>query len=185
VYDRAGLRVVSVLLVLLAAALAAASAPARVGVPAVGNPSIERIVFGGTPANPGIAIIGSELTFDSYYGSDKPAPNPPFKPGGHPGCPADFAGPQGRDYGTRLFIVDKSASPPWAAGRYRPKLGELDCIGLILEQWSSGRIEFRLGSFYRLHHFRLKPGDFLQIAWNHLGTGVHVRYGPDGVKPGS
>jgi hypothetical protein len=167
------------------AAAASTSAAARDGVAAIGNPSIDRIVFGGTPANPGIAIVGSDLTADPYYGTSAPRPSPPFTPGGHPGCPVDFAGPQGHDYGMRLYIVDKSASPLWAAGRYRPKLGELDCIGLIIEHWSSGRIEFRLGSFYRLRHFRLKPGDFVQVAWNHLTTGVHVKYGPDGVKPGS
>jgi hypothetical protein len=96
-----------------------------------------------------------------------------------------FKGPQGHDYGTRLFVVDKSASPLWAAGRYRPKLGELDCIGLIIKQWTSGAIEFRFGSFFRLRHYRLNTGDFVQIVFNHLGTGVHVKYVAGGVSPGS
>ena len=66
-------------------------------------------------------------------------------------------------------------------GRYRPGIGELDCIGVVIEQWASGAIQFHFGSFYRLGHFHLKPGDYVQIVFNHLTTGVHVKYGPDGV----
>jgi hypothetical protein len=31
-------------------------------------------------------------------------------------------------------------------------------------------------------HLKLRKGDYVQLVWNHLGTGVHVAYGPDGVK---
>jgi hypothetical protein len=82
--------------------------------------------------------------------------------------------------------VDKSARPLWAAGRYRPGLGELDCIGIVLEQWTNGAIQFRFGSGYLEGHYpQLHNGDFVQIVWNHLSVGVHVEYGPDGVAPGS
>lgn len=147
----------------------------------IGNPSIEKVIFGGSPAKPGITIVGTDLNYDPYYSSSAPVPSPPYTPGGHPGCPVNFKGPQGHDYGTRLYIVDKSAKPLWAAGRYRPRLGELDCIGVVIEQWSSGAIQFHLGSYYRIGGFHLNPGDFVQIVFNHLGTGVHVKYGPDGV----
>jgi hypothetical protein len=152
---------------------------------AIGNPSIDKIIFGGTPSKPGITITGTDLTYDRHLGSGAPEPNPPYTPGGHPGCPTQFKGPQGHDYGTRLYVVDKSASPLWAAGRYRPHLGELDCIGLVLTQWTSGAIQFHFGSFLRIGKFRLNPGDFVQIVWNHLTVGVHVKYGPGGVNPGS
>jgi hypothetical protein len=154
---------------------------ARVGGRAIGNPTIDKVVFGGSPANPGITVVGSDLNYDPSDGTSAPTPSPPFTPGGHPGCPPTFKGPQGYDFGTRLYLVDKSADPTWAAGRYRPGSGELDCIGLVIEQWNSGAIQFHFGSFYRIGHFHLNPGDYVQIVFNHLTTGVHVKYGPDGV----
>ena len=162
-------------------AVATDSAFARPSVRAIGNPTIGKVVFGGSPANPGITVVGSDLNSDSYYGTSAPLPSPTFTPGGHPGCPRNFKGPQGHDYGTRVYLVDKSANPLWAAGRYRPGLGELDCIGIVIEQWTSGAIQFHFGSFYRIGHFHLNPGDFVQIVFNHLTVGVHVKYGPDGV----
>jgi hypothetical protein len=154
---------------------------ARVSGQRIGNPTIGKVVFGGSPANPGITVVGSDLNYDPYYGTGQPPASPDYTPGGHPGCPHNFTGPQGHDYGTRLYLVDKSANPLWAAGRYRPGLGELDCIGVVIEQRDSGVIQFHLGSFYRIGHFRLNPGDYVQIVFNHLTTGVHVKYGPDGV----
>jgi hypothetical protein len=154
---------------------------ARMSVGAIGNPTIAKVVFGGSPANPGITVVGSDLNYDRDYGTGAPSPTPRYTPGGHPGCPPNFRGPQGHDYGTRLYLVDKSAHPLWAAGRYRPGLGELDCIGVVIEQWTGGAIQFRLGSFYRVGHFHLNPGDYVQIVFNHLTIGVHVKYGPDGV----
>jgi hypothetical protein len=174
-----------VLLCLLLGSAAALSATRDASTATIGNPSIDKIIFGGTPANPGITVTGSDLTYDRHYSSEAPTPNPPYTPGGHPGCPVNFGGVQGHDYGTRLYVVDKSAAPLWAAGRYRPRLGELDCIGLVLKQWTSGAIQFRFGSFFRLRHYHLNPGDFVQIVWNHLTVGVHVKYAPGGVSPGS
>jgi hypothetical protein len=177
--------VAAVLLGAVLLAYGAGAAPAQLTRGAIGQPSIDRVIFGGTPANPGITITGSHLTYDLHYSSAPPPADPPYTPGGHPGCPVTFKGPQGHDYGTRLYVVDKSASPLWAAGRYRPRLGELDCIGLIVEQWTSGSIQFRFGSFLRLKHFRLESGDFVQLVFNHLTTGVHVSYAAGGVRPGS
>jgi hypothetical protein len=77
--------------------------------------------------------------------------------GGHPGCPNNFKGPQGTIYGIRLYLVDKSASPLWSAGRYGPAVGELDCIGVVIERWGSGAIQFHFGSFYRIGHSHLEP----------------------------
>lgn len=157
----------------------AGTAPARVK---IGNPTIGKVIFGGTPAHPGITVTGSDLTYDRYYPATPPEPNPPYSPGNHPLCPLKLTGVQGHDYGTRLYLVDKSAHPLWAAGRYRPALGELDCIGIVLEQWTSGAIKFRFGSGYLQGHYpQLHNGDYVQIVWNHLSTGVRVKFGPDGV----
>ena len=123
-------------------ALGADSTAARTNARAIGNPSIEKVIFGGNPAHPGVTVVGSDLTYDRNYSSASPDPNPSYTPGGHPGCPKNFKGPQGHDYGVRLYLVDKSAKPLWAAGRYRPSLGELDCIGVVIEQWTSGAIQF-------------------------------------------
>jgi hypothetical protein len=65
-------------------ATGATSALARVGSSTIGNPSIDKIIFGGTPSNPGITITGSDLTYDRYYGSEAPTPNPLFTPGATP-----------------------------------------------------------------------------------------------------
>jgi hypothetical protein len=181
----ARLAATAVLVAMLSCLVGAGPVSARVQGSKIGNPSIGKIIFGGTPTNPGITITGSDLTYDPYYGTEMPTPSPTFSPGGHPGCPVNFKGPQGHDYGTRLFVVDKSAKPIWAAGRYRPQLGELDCIGLIVEKWESGAIQFHFGSYFRIGHFHLDKGDFVQLVWNHLGTGVHVDYVAGGVNPGS
>jgi hypothetical protein len=167
----------------LVLAASAVAVPAQV---AIGNPSIGKVIFGGTPAHPGITITGSDLTYDRYYPASAPDPDPPYTPGDHPLCPLKLTGVQGHDYGTRLYLVDKSAQPLWAAGRYRPGLRELDCIGIVLESWTSGAIKFRFGSGYLQGRYpQLHNGDFVQIVWNHLTVGVHVKYGPDGVAPGS
>jgi hypothetical protein len=170
----------------VALVLGMGSAQAGVSGAAIGNPSIDKIIFGGTPAHPGITVTGSDLTYDRYYPASAPTPNPSYTPGNHPLCPLKLTGVQGHDYGTRLYLVDKSAHPLWAAGRYRPQLGELDCIGIVIEQWTSGAIQFHFGSGYLQGHYpQLHDGDFVQIVWNHLTVGVHVKYGPDGVPPGS
>jgi hypothetical protein len=38
---------------------------------------------------------------------------------------------------------------------------------------------------FRRAHYRVKPGDFVGIAVNQVGTGVHVVHGPYGVAPGT
>ena len=171
---------VALVITTLAAVISAGSA--SVSGQAIGNPSIGKVIFGGTPTHPGITVTGSDLTYDPYYASSRPDPNPAYTPGNHPLCPLKLTGEQGYDYGTRLYLVDKSAQPLWSAGRYRPALNELDCIGIVLEQWTSGAIQFRLGSGYLQGHYpQLHNGDYVQIVWNHLTIGVHVKYGPDGV----
>jgi hypothetical protein len=149
----------------------------------IATPSISRVLFGGKPTNPFITIRGTDLNYEPY----RPIPprNPPYSPSNQKLCPVKITGSPGWDYGTRLFFTDKSAKPVWSAGRYRPTLGELDCIGLIVTHYTSGQIEFHFGGFFRQRHYRVNPGDFVGVAVNGTGTGVHVVYGPNGVAPGS
>ena len=149
----------------------------------VGEPSISRVFFGGKPTNPTITIRGSDLNYEGNQAI--PPRNPPYSPSNQSLCPVKIVGAPGWDYGTRLYFTDKSAKPTWSAGRYRPKLGELDCIGLIVTQYTSGQIEFHFGGFFKQRHYKVNPGDFVGVAVNGTGTGVHVVYGPYGVAPGS
>jgi hypothetical protein len=150
---------------------------------AVGQPQISRVFFGGKPTNPIVTIKGADLNYEGNQAT--PPRNPPYSPSNQPLCPVKIKGTPGWDYGTRLYFTDKSAKPVWSAGRYRPKLGELDCIGLIITQYTSGQIEFHFGGFFKQNHFKVNPGDFVGVAVNGTGTGVHVVYGPYGVAPGT
>ena len=161
------------------AALAYSAAPAG----AVGTPSISRIVFGGTPGNPTITIQGTDLDYNPSHAI--PPKSPSSTPSNQPDCPVKIKGTPGYDYGQRLYFVDKSAKPEWSAGRYRPKIHELDCIGLIVTRYTSGEVVFHFGGFFKQNHYRVNPGDFVGVAVNEVGTGVHVKYGIYGVAPGS
>jgi len=150
---------------------------------AVGNPSISLIIFGGTPTNPDITVRGTDLDYQPYH------PIPPKSPSNTPSnqkdCPVAIKGIPGYDYGQRLYFVDKSAKPEWSAGRYRPAIHELDCIGIIVTSYTSGQVEFHFGGFFKQNHYRVNPGDFVGIVVNTIGTGTHVKYTPYGVAPGS
>jgi hypothetical protein len=166
---------------LLAAAPGSALAGAHRG--AIGTPSISRVIFGGKPTNPTITIRGTDLDYNPSQAI--PPKNPSYNPSNQKLCPVKIHGTPGFDYGTRLYFVDKSAKPLWSAGRYRPRLGELDCIGLIITRYRSGEVVFHFGGFFKQNHYRVKPGDYVGIVVNQVGTGVHVVYGPNGVAPGT
>jgi hypothetical protein len=67
----------------------------------------------------------------------------------------------------------------WAAGRYRPSIGELDCIGLIVTKFTSSEVDFRFGSGYAQFYpkYTLAPGDTVQISVNGASKTVPVKYG--------
>ena len=160
-------------------ALACSAAPAG----AIGNPSISRILFGGKPTNPTITVRGTDLDYSAYQ--PIPPKNPTSNPSNQKLCPVKINGTPGYDYGRRLYFVDKSAKPEWSAGRYRPAIGELDCIGIIVTRYTSGEVVFHFGGFFKQNHYRVDPGDFVGIVINGIGTGVHVKYDNYGVAPGS
>ena len=150
---------------------------------AVGNPSISLIIFAGTPTNPDVIVRGTDLDYQPYH--PIPPKSPSYNPSNQKDCPVAIKGIPGYDYGQRLYFVDKSAKPEWSAGRYRPAIHELDCIGIIVTSYTSGQVEFHFGGFFKQSHYRVNPGDFVGIVVNTIGTGVHVKYDPYGVKPGT
>ena len=68
-------------------------------------------------------------------------------------------GNAGLDYGTSLYLNDNTGN--FAAGRYRPTLNELDCIGLIVTKFTPTEIDFRPGSGYQQFSpkYQINDGD--------------------------
>jgi hypothetical protein len=138
---------------LLAAVSASASAAA---------PTITSVTFTGSQAHPVITIVGSA------FGS-RPSPDPTYHPPSptHPLCdvkPVGKLSRYGYDYGTHLFLQDSATTPAWSAGRYRPGLRELDCIGLIIKTYTPTKIVYQLGAGYphipnTTPTYALAPGD--------------------------
>ena len=94
-----------------------------------------------------ITVRGADLNYEPYQ--PIPPKSPAYSPSNQPDCPVKINGNAGRDYGTRLYFVDRSAKPQWSAGRYRPGIHELDCIGLIITRYTSGEVVFRFGAFFK------------------------------------
>ncbi len=148
----------------------------------IGTPSISLIIFGGTPANPTITVRGTDLDYETAQ--PIPPQKPAYSPSNQTDCPVKINGNAGRDYGTRLYFVDRSAKPQWSAGRYRPGIHELDCIGLIITRYTSGEVVFHFGAFFKQGHFRLKAGDYVGVVVNNVGSGIiRVKYDVNGVPP--
>ena len=126
-----------------------------------GSAAIASVTFTGSSADPTITIAGSSL-------GQLPSPNPAYTPEGHPLCPLSPSGNQGYDYGTNLYLYDPARN--WAGGRYRPELGELDCIGLIVQTFTPTKIVFKFGSAYAQYqkqdNYLLAEGDPYQVAAN-------------------
>ena len=145
----------------------------------VAAPSISSVVFTGSQAHPVITIHGRGL-------GSRPAPNPAYHPPAltHRLCPVKPVQPlaqYGWDYGTHVYLTDVSQHPGWSAGRYRPALGELDCIGLLISKYTPTEIVFRLGAAYPTipgapAHYVLAAGDRFTVGVDGTGfTGV-VKY---------
>jgi hypothetical protein len=150
------------------------------GAPAAAK--IASVTFHGSERNPVITVRGPRL-------GARPKPNPTYQPLGHPPlCPTQPTRPlaaYGFDFGGGgLFVDDRSQSPTWAAGRYRPQLNELDCIGIIVVSFSPTKVVFRLGAAYReptsdraSRRYDLAEGDTVIIGVNgaQFTTRVHYR----------
>lgn len=108
----------------------------------------------------------------------QPATNPDYTPEGHQLCPLPPSGDQGYDYGTNLYLYDPARN--WAGGRYRPELGELDCIGLLVQSFTPDKIVFKFGSAYAQYqkqdNYLLAEGDPYEMAVNGAVSKGTVHY---------
>ena len=132
---------------------------------------IASVTFVGGAKSPMIIVRGHGLgTF--------PPRNPPYPPSHRPPlCGLSIRGNAGYDYGVRFYLVDESAKPTWAAGRYRPQRGELDCIGVVIVSFAATRVSFRLGSAYTEYKYSpLKVGSTVQIVVNGALIRTRVTY---------
>jgi hypothetical protein len=142
------------------------------------GPKITSVVISGTEAHPVVTITGHRL-------GKRPLPNPAYHPLGHPPlCPPKptlAPARYGFDYGTRLYIQDATQQPAWSAGRYRPSVNELDCIGIVLTKFTPSRVVFRLGAAYPTlpgssTAFSLKEGDAFVVGVNGTRSSGKVHY---------
>jgi hypothetical protein len=150
-------------------ALAGASVSSSRSLPAA-KASITSVTVAGTPAKPTITVKGHGLVL--------PHPNPAISPSNQPLCPKVIPGNAGLDYGTSFYVLAyANGKQTWAAGRYRPKLGELDCIGLIVLSHSTATIRFRLGAAYRAFGYApIVNGNVVKVVVDGASRRVVVAY---------
>ncbi len=132
-------------------------------------PTVTSVVFHGAPANPQIIVRGTNF-------GTPPAPDPAGGTSGFGKC-GPIAGNTGEDFGTSLWISDRSQL--WSAGNSP----HVDCMGVKVSTYTNTRIVYRLGSFYKIHYkarnqfshgiYQLRRGDraILYVG----GTSVPVR----------
>jgi hypothetical protein len=142
-------------------------------------PTISSVTFTGSQAHPVVTIIGQGF-------GHRPSPKPDYHPPAvsHPLCavkPVEAPSRYGYDFGTRLFLEDSSAQPVWAAGRYRPGLRELDCVGLLVKTYTPTKIVFALGAGYPTipgapAHYALADGDTYVIGVDGAQSTGQVHY---------
>jgi hypothetical protein len=134
---------------------------------------IDRVVFSGDPTDPTITIYGQE--FDH-----QPSANPSDGTSNLGKC-GPIKGNTGNDYGDQLWVSDQSQL--WSAG----DTPLVDCMGLVVVQYSEHRIVLRLGSFYAINYaqrngfdhgiYELTPGDTFQVSVEGARVTLPVRYG--------
>jgi hypothetical protein len=128
--------------------------------------SITAVKVSGGPSHPVFTVTGRGLSV--------PKPNPTASPSNQPLCPVKISGNAGLDYGNSFFVIMWAAQPQdtntqmYAAGRYRPTLNELDCIGIIVLKHTAKQITFTLGHGYQ-QYYSAKPrfirnGDVIEVG---------------------
>ena len=133
------------------------------------KPSITAVRVSGSPSHPVFTVTGHRLTV--------PKPNPKTSPSGQPLCPVQISGNAGLDYGNAFFVNMWDGQPQdanaqlYAAGRYRPTLNELDCIGIVVLKHTADRISFTFGHGYQ-QYYGAKP------RFIHNGDVIEVGIGP-------
>jgi hypothetical protein len=140
--------------------------------------TITAVKVSGSSSRPVFTVTGQGLTV--------PAPNPATSPSGQPLCPLKISGNAGLDYGTGFSLivwdgqVEDANAQLYAAGRYRPKLNELDCIGIVVLTHTPTRVTFTLGHGY-VQYYRTKPrliraGDVVEVVLGHARFATVVRF---------
>ena len=131
------------------------------GTAAVSGATITSVAFAGSAANPTITIVGAG------FGA-RPQPAPPYRPRPPQGTASPYGctttGNVGYDYGTQLWLSDGAPGHIWSAGRYRPKIKELDCVGLLILSYSPTKVVYRLGVDYKAHGYQLSEGDPYRVS---------------------
>ena len=144
-----------------------------VGLAAPASPKITSVSFTGSPANPMVTIVGAG------FGS-RPQPSPSYKPtppkGTTPPYGCTTTGNVGYDYGTKLWLADLKQGRVWSAGRYRPGLKELDCVGLLISSYTQTKVVYRFGADYKVHGYQLAAGDPYQVSINGVQKRGVVHY---------
>ncbi len=109
---------------------------------------IASVSTGGTSAQPEITVNGSGF-------GRRPAPRPShFSTASKAmGCPVVPAAKAGHLYGTQLYFTDlkakKGTYSNWTAGQYTPGgSGFFDCVGLVIDHWSTTTVRFHFGATY-------------------------------------
>lgn len=160
------------LLALSLALVAAASSGARTQAAAITS-----LTASGSPARPIFTVTGRGLAV--------PPASPATSPSGQPLCPLKITGNAGLDYGTALYLVAWDAQPAddnkqiFAAGRYRPALNELDCIGLVVVAHTPTRLTLALGHAYVQYRSQYRPirnGDVVEVVVGGAAFATVVRY---------
>jgi len=140
--------------------------------------TITSLAVSGNPAKPIFTVTGTGLTV--------PAPNPSTSPSGQQLCPLKISGNAGLNYGTRFYLVAWDAQAVgtdkqlYAAGRYRPALNELDCIGIVVLSHTPTKVSFTFGrayAQYRSQYRALRSGDVIEVVLNTAAYATVVRYG--------
>jgi hypothetical protein len=127
---------------------------------------IRSLTVSGSVSRPIFTITGVGLAV--------PPPNPKLSPSNQSLCPLRISGNAGLDYGTSFYLngwdaqVGDSNSQLYAAGRYRPKLNELDCIGIVVLAHTPTHVTFTFGHAY-VQYYRSKPrllrnGDVIEVV---------------------
>lgn len=128
--------------------------------------AITALKVSGTSSRPVFTIVG--------HGLSVPEPNPKVSPSNQPLCPVAISGNAGLDYGMQFSLVawdgqpDSTNAQLYAAGRYRPSLNELDCIGIVVLSHTAERVTFTLGHAYQ-EYYKAKPrwlknGDVVEVT---------------------
>jgi hypothetical protein len=106
--------------------------------------AITSVIWSGGETAPVITINGTG------FGS-RPAPDPPGPPSqlgsSDPRlkCIA-LNSDEGLDFGTQLYVFTQDNN--FSAGRYRPSVGENDCVGFVVDAFGPAQIKVHLGAAY-------------------------------------